>query len=129
MLRQARHGRSQQILPIRSELDRCHDEDQGDEAEQRHAFLDQAESALPKQEPDNDTDRNGPPLMTDPGCELAGERDAADLGREHHQVEQNGDGQRQQEEVEAEPLAHGVGDRVVAHSRKAAAHLHQHDDA
>ena len=105
------------------------DEAERDQAEQRHALLDEAECALPQQQPDDERDRNRPPLKADPGRKFERERDAADLGREHQEVDEQRRDERQQEEVEAEPLAHGIGDRVPAHRREAARHLDQEDDA
>jgi len=52
---------------------KCH------EAEQRNAFFDHAERALPHHEPDDYRGRNGPPDELDSGGELERDANAANL--------------------------------------------------
>ena len=84
------------------------------EAEHRDPLLDDAECAFPQQQPGEGRDRQRPPLEADAGRELEGDRGAADLGREHEEIDEKRREKRPQEEVEAEALADRVRNGVMA---------------
>ena len=54
---------------------------------------------------------------------------APDFSGEDEEVDEEHDEERRQEGVEAETLAYGIGDRMVAHRREAARHLDEEGEA
>ena len=84
---------------------------------------------FPEEEPEQEGHRQRPPAERYPARELKCEADAADLRGEDQEGDQSDRHERQEEEGDAEALAHRIGEWVMAHGGQPAAHLHQEGDA
>src|SRR4051812_30725870 len=107
MLRQRRQRTRGDSVPVGPQDHRRDDEAQRHQAEERNALLDEAEGALPEEEPYQEGDWQRPERECDAGDELKGETDAADFRREDEEVDQRDRDQRQEKECEAEAIADG----------------------
>src|SRR5919109_1607539 len=99
------------------QFDRGDNERDSDEAEQRCTILDQAEGALPHQQPDDERHRQCPPGETDTGENLERETNSTELGDKNQESNQRYSHKHNEEEREAEPLAHSVDDGMLANCR------------
>lgn len=126
---QRRHCASRDRRPIGFQHHGRDDETQRHQAQHRHAFLDETERAFPEQQPCQKSHRQSPPLEAYARGKFECDGNAADLGGEHHETEQQGGKQRPHKDVETKSLADAVADRVMAHRGEPAGHFHQKDDA
>src|ERR1051326_3549805 len=93
-------------------------ETERDEAEQRDSFLNHAERAFPHYEPDDKRGRQGPPLETNAGRKFHRYAHAADFRSQHQKSDQDKTDQRENEKIEAEPLADRIWNRMMADGGK-----------
>src|ERR1043165_9214718 len=84
------------------------------EAEQRNAFFDHAERALPHHEPDQECGRNGPPLKINSRGELERNADATNFRRQHEQSHECEYEVEKREVVETKTFANRVWNRAAA---------------
>src|SRR3954453_19247081 len=115
--------------PIRPEPPGSDAEREGHEAEHRDAVLDSPEGREPEQRPHQQRHRNDEDAERVPGRELERQRGAANLRRQHQQIDKDLRQQRPDLEPESESLADGRDDRMMADSREPAGHLDEKRDA
>src|SRR4051812_23300659 len=111
------------------QLDRCDREDEQAEASIAEDPLDPVERDRPDDERDDDDCDEDQPAVRETREEPEADRQAADLGRERHQVHDLGGDQRREAGREPHPFAYGVEHGLLRDRRDASAHLRVHDDA
>src|SRR5437870_10948219 len=99
-----------------------------DQSEDRGAVLDRVERRSPQKEPDENRNRKRPHLDRKAGDEMQRETDAADLRRQHEQMDSREDEKGYKPERKAEVLADGAGESFLRDGRETARHLDEKDD-
>ena len=103
-----------ELAPVGLQQEQGDDEDDEREPEEARDVLHGAELRAPDHDPDGEQRDGDPQSRPDPGSELQGERDAADLGREGEQVDEEGGAEVREPDPGPEPLADDLEGRAAA---------------